>query len=79
MRKYRLRLYDGAYELLSDETHAIVVDLDSPAGFATAQATLGERASALIRRAQAVGEHVSAPRLEVCDWLTGTKELDWPC
>lgn len=79
MRKYRLHLFDGDYELLADETHSIAVDLDSPEGHAAAQAVLADRARALVAHAQAAGEYVTQPRLELRDWLTGRKELDWPC
>jgi hypothetical protein len=79
MRKYRLHLYDGDYELLADETHSIAVDLDSPEGHAAAQTVLAGRARALIERARDRGDYVTRPRLELHDWLTGRKELDWPC
>lgn len=79
LRKFRLHLYDGDYELLADETHSIAVDLDSPAGHAAAQPVLADRARALIARARSSREYVFQPRLEVRDWLTGQKELDWPC
>lgn len=78
-RKYRLHLFDGGYELLADETHSIAVDLETAEGHAEAQAVLYARARALIERARDTGEYVNHPRLEVRDWLTGQKELDWPC
>lgn len=53
MRKYRLHLYDGDYELLADETHAIAVDLESAEGYAAAERVLDVRGCALIARAQA--------------------------
>ena len=79
MRKYRLHLYDGGYELLADETHAVAVDLETPEGHAAAQVVLADRARALVARAVDAGEYVNHPRLELRDWLTGHKELDWPC
>lgn len=79
MRKYRLHLFDGDYELLADETHSIAVDLDSPEGHAAAQTVLAGRGRALIERARDCGDYVTRPRLELHDWLTGRKELDWPC
>lgn len=77
MRKYRVHLFDGSYELLTDETHAITLDLDTAEGHAAAERALANRISALVRRAQATGEYARHPRLEVRDWLTGRKELDW--
>lgn len=79
MRKYRLHLYDGDYELLGDETHSVAVDLETAEGHAAAQTVLSERARALVYRARTSGEQVDRPRLEIRDWLTGRKELDWPC
>lgn len=71
--KYRLRVYDGQYEVLSDRTYSVVVDLDSP----SASGILDRQLVALVREATAANEPMDVPRLEVCDWLTGVKVMDW--
>jgi hypothetical protein len=74
VRRYRLKIYDGNYEVLHKRTFSIDLDLDSP----YAPSVLNERLVALTRQAEQVdNEYMGAPRLEVCDWVTGEVLLNW--
>lgn len=77
--RYRLRLWDGDYELLHRQRHEVVIDLDVP-GY---EAVLEQRRRGMVAVARADGEHVTAARLEVCDPDTGERVMDWagygPC
>lgn len=72
--RYRLRLYDGAYEVLADRTHLVTLDLDDTEAV---DLTLDRHLIGLSRQAHAAHEVLTAPRLEVCDPDTGVKILDW--
>lgn len=72
-RKYRLRVFDGMYEVLADRTYAVVVDLDTQ----TAAGVLDRQLAVLTEQARADGEPMTHPRLIICDWLTGGRILDW--
>lgn len=78
-RRYRLRLYDGPYELLDGQVHAVVVDLST----VESQAVLDDRLRALLVQAQAANEYARAPRLTLHDWATDMYVMDWagrqPC
>jgi len=70
-RRYRLRIFDGQYEVLHKWTFYLDADLDSP----YAPSLLSERLVALTRQAVAANEPMDAPRLEV--WDGSTKVMDW--
>lgn len=78
-RRYRLKLYDGHHELLADQRHEVVIDLDVP-GY---EMVLEQRRRGMVAVARADGEYADAPRLEVCDLDTGERIVDWagygPC
>ncbi|MFC6017198.1 hypothetical protein ACFP2T_13400 [Plantactinospora solaniradicis] len=71
MRQYRVRIYDGAYEVLSGRTYVVDVDLDRP-GYG---GILDRQLVALTREAVAANEPMDVPRLEL--WDGDTKVLDW--
>lgn len=70
-RRYRLKIFDGQYEVLHKWTFYLDADLDSPylPGY------LNERLVALTRQAVAANEPMDAPRLEV--WDGNVKLIDW--
>ncbi|WP_320067850.1 hypothetical protein [Micromonospora sp. RTGN7] len=72
-RRYRLRIYDGAYEVLHHRTHVVDVDLDSP----TMGGILDRQLAALTRAALDANEPMPRPRLEVVDPDTNAVVLDW--
>ena len=71
--RYRLHIFDGAYEVLHDRTYVTVLELDRP-GY---EGVLDRWLQALTREATAANEPISVPRLEVRDAVTGVKVLDW--
>ncbi len=71
-RTYRLHIFDGQYEVLHKRIHTVDLDLDSPAAEAILLSHLGR----LTREAEAAGEYMGAPRLEVRDFQTGAKVRD---
>lgn len=72
-RRYRLKIYDGQYEVLHKRVFTVDLDLGSP----SAPGILDRQLVALTRHAEAANEPMDAPRLEVCDWATGKVILDW--
>ncbi|MFI2663755.1 hypothetical protein [Micromonospora carbonacea] len=72
-RRYRLKIYDGQYEVLHNRTHVVDVDLDSP----TMGGVLDRQLAALTRAALDANEPMDRPRLEVVDPETGDVVLDW--
>lgn len=77
--RYRLRLYDGDYELLGDQHHEVVLDLGLP-GY---ESVLEGRRRGMVGAARLAGEHVRYARLEVRDLYTDERVMDWagygPC
>lgn len=72
--KYRLRVFDGTYEVLTDHTYSLVIDLDGPG----AGGVLDRKLAELRLTAQQVeNEPMDYPRLQLHDWLTGAKVSDW--
>jgi hypothetical protein len=71
LQRYRLKIFDGQYEVLHKWLFYLDADLDS----AYAPSLLNERLVALTRQATAANEPMDAPRLEV--WDGDVKVLDW--
>lgn len=71
VQRYRLKIFDGQYEVLHRWTFYLDADLDSP----MLPGLLSERLVALTRQAEAANEPMDNPRLEV--WFGDTKVLDW--
>lgn len=69
---YRLHIFDGQYEVLTDRRHVVILDLSIP-GY---ESTLNQQMQALTRQALAANEPMDSPRLEVRD-QAGTVVLDW--
>lgn len=72
-RRYRLRIYDGAYEVLHQRDYFVTLDLSS----SIADHVLGQKLVALTREAELANEPMDAPRLEVRDAITDVKVMDW--
>jgi hypothetical protein len=70
-RRYRLRIFDGQYEVFHKWLFLLDADLHSP----YLPGLLNERLVALTRQAEAANEPMDAPRLEV--WDGDVKVLDW--
>ena len=70
-RRYRLKIFDGQYEVLPKWLFLLDADLNSP----YLPGLLNERLVALTRQAEAANEPMDAPRLEV--WDGDVKVLDW--
>ncbi|EEP73487.1 hypothetical protein MCAG_03814 [Micromonospora sp. ATCC 39149] len=70
---YRLRVYDGAYEVLHKRRYVVTLDLEYPG----LDGVLSQHLQQLTREALAANEPMDSPRLEVCDPRTGTVLLDW--
>ena len=69
--RYRLRVFDGAYEVLATRTYVVTLDLAGPG----LDGVLDRQLQSLTREAIAANEPMDAPRLEV--WDGTTKVLDW--
>lgn len=72
-RRYRLHIFDGQYEVLHRRTYQIELDLDGPG----VGPMLDRQLMALTAAARSANEPMDEPRLEVRDWATGVKVLDW--
>jgi hypothetical protein len=70
-RRYRLRIFDGTYEVLHQRAYYVTVDLSS----AMADHILNRQLVALVQEARAANEPMDAPRLEV--WDDNVKVMDW--
>lgn len=74
MALYRLRLFDGAYEVLRQHNFVIDVDLDQP----TTNAILNQQFVALVNLARtAENEPMDTPIMRVYDYASGTPVRDW--
>jgi hypothetical protein len=73
LQRYRLRIYDGTYEVLHQRLFTIDIDLDSPAR----DSQLSHKLAVLTSLAEASNESMNAPVLAVHDIKTDAKLLDW--
>lgn len=74
MALYRLRLFDGAYEVLRKTNVVIDVDLNQ----STMNAILNRQFVALVELARtAENEPMDTPIMRVCDYASGTPVRDW--
>ncbi|MEU7904094.1 hypothetical protein [Actinoplanes sp. NPDC049118] len=73
LRPYRLRVFDGTYEVLTKRPVVLDLDLDSPA-----TASILDRQLTTLTRAARILENdpMASPRLEVWDVRTGEKVRD---
>jgi hypothetical protein len=73
LKRYRLRIFDGTYEVLRKANLVIDVDLDSP----TMNAILDRQLVALVQRARTTeNEPMDHPIMQVCDYDSGQAVLD---
>ena len=73
IRRYRLKIYDGQYEVLRKHLFHVDVDLDSPAR----AGILYRELSVLTELASIANEPMDRPVLQVCDPVTGKPLLSW--
>jgi hypothetical protein len=73
LQRYRLRIFDGQYEVLHKASFYVNVDLDSP----EAGGVLDRQFIALIRRARVENEPMDQPILKICDHATGKTIWEW--
>lgn len=73
LKRYRLRIFDGAYEVLHKGNFYIDVDLDAP----SRGPILDRQLAALVTLAEIANEPMDRPVLKVCDHDTGATILDW--
>ncbi len=73
LTRYRLRIFDGQYEVLRKGNFVIDVDLDQP----TMNAILDRQLVALVQRARDTeNEPMDRPIMQVCDYATGAPVMD---
>lgn len=72
LARYRLRIFDGAYEVLHNNRFVIDVDLDQP----TMNAILDRQLVALVELGRIANEPMDRPVMKVCDLDTGRPVLD---
>jgi hypothetical protein len=73
LRPYRLRVFDGPYEVLRERPVVLDLDLDSP----NAASVLDRQLATLTRAARILeNDPMDSPRLEVWDVRTGVKVRD---
>lgn len=73
LKRYRLRIFDGQYEVLHNNRFYVDVDLDSP----MRGGILDRQLVALIELAQIANEPMDRPVMKVCDHDSGKPILDW--
>jgi hypothetical protein len=73
LQRYRLRIYDGQYEVLHDNNFVVDVDLESP----TMNGVLDRQLVALVQLATIANEPMIRPVMKVCDLVTGKPLMDW--
>ena len=71
LHTYRVRIFDGPYEVLHKRNHLVAVDLQS----ASLPGALYAELAKLTAQAQAANEPMDWPRLEL--WDGDVKILDW--
>jgi hypothetical protein len=73
LQRYKLRIYDGQYEVLHRNRFVVDVDLDS----LSAGPILNTQFAALIQIAKHANEPMDAPLMKICDLATGKPLQDW--
>jgi hypothetical protein len=71
LHTFRVRIFDGSYEVLHNRNFLLAVDLQS----ASMPGILDSELTKLTAQAEAANEPMDAPRLEV--WDGNTKIMDW--
>jgi|GEM_PF-6128831 hypothetical protein len=72
LKRYRLRIFDGQYEVLHNNRFVIDVDLDQP----TMNAILDRQLVALVELGRIANEPMDHPVMKVCDLDSGRPVLD---
>jgi hypothetical protein len=73
LKRYRLKIYDGAYEVLHKARFYVDVDLDSM----TRNSILDRQLVALVELGRIANEPMTQPIMKVCDHDNGATILDW--
>jgi hypothetical protein len=73
LKRYRLKIFDGQYEVLHNNNFYVDVDLDSPAR----GGILDRQLTSLIELADIANEPMRRPVMKVCDFDSGKPILDW--
>ena len=73
LKRYRLRIFDGQYEVMHKAPFYVDVDLDSP----EAGSILDRQLIALIERARIENEPMDRPVMKICDHATGKTLREW--
>lgn len=73
LTRYRLRIFDGQYEVLHDNMFVVDVDLESP----SMNGILDRQLVALVQLATVANEPMDRPVMKVCDLVTGKPLMDW--
>ena len=77
-QRYRLRIFDGDYEILTHRVFPVVLDLDTPAGQLAADSALAPWWRSACRAADIRGDRAYGVRLQVHEWGdVGSKVFDW--
>jgi hypothetical protein len=71
LHTYRVRIFDGPYEVLHNRTFLVAIDLQSP----SLSGALYSELALLTSQAEAANEPMDRPRLEL--WDGDVKILDW--
>lgn len=77
-RKYRIRLFDKNYEVLTDRRYAAVLDFSVGPGLRATEGQLDALVQALAYAAGARGPRTLDFRLRVEDWESQEPMCDWP-
>ena len=75
VERYRLKIFDGDYEVLHQRVFDVHVDLQSP----ERDVILGQWLNTLTKLARSARESMDCPVLVVCDPVSGKPLLDWVC
>jgi hypothetical protein len=75
---YRIRLYDGDYEVLTDRKVMAVLDFTAGPGLRATEGQLDALVQSLAYAAGARGPHTLNYHLVVEDWDTREKKCNWP-
>jgi hypothetical protein len=73
LKRYRLKIFDGQYEVLHNNRFYVDVDLDST----TRNSILDRQLVALVELGRIANEPMDRPVMKVCDHDNGRTILDW--
>jgi hypothetical protein len=77
-RRYRIRIYDNDYEVLSSRQYAAVLDFSPGPGLRATEGQLDGLVQSLAYTTGARGPKTLTYYLAVLDWTTGELQCHWP-